>query len=218
MEELISLKTFNTLEEATGVVELLEKSNIFMKIEKEQLLEDSVFAGNTLLNQICIKVKPENLETAQNLLNELEEVNIDKLEPDYYLFDFSDEELIDILQKPDEWSMNDLHWAQEILIQRGKEPEKSQIEKWKKNRLEFLATPDLITPRHVKSAYFFCILGGIIGIMMGRHINSYKKTLPNGQKVYNYNPESRKKGKGIAIFGIVCLVAELILLLIFLAI
>ena len=65
MEELISLKTFNTLEEATGVVELLEKSNIFMKIEKEQLVEDSVFAGNTLLNQICIKVKPESLEWLQ---------------------------------------------------------------------------------------------------------------------------------------------------------
>lgn len=218
MEELIRLKQFNTIEEANGVVELLEKSEIFMKIEKEKPSEDIIFAGNTLLTQICIKVKPEDLETAQNLLNELEEVNIDKLEPDYYLFDFSDEELIDMLQKPDEWSLNDFHWAQEILKQRGKEPDKVQIETWKNKRLEFLARPEAITPKHLNSAYFFCLFGGIIGILMGRHINSFKKTLPNGQKVYNYDPDSQKKGMKIAVFGTVCFFAEVILLLIYLAI
>lgn len=218
MDDLIRLKKFNTIEEANIVAELLEKNNIFMKIDKEQLPEDSVFAGNTLLTQICINIKPEDLEIAQNLIGGLEEVNIDKLEPDYFLFEFTDEELIDMLKKPDEWSMNDFHWALEILKQRGKEPEKTQVETWKKERLEVLSQPEAVTSKHVNTAYFFCILGGIIGIAMGRHINSFKKTLPNGQKVYTYDPESRKKGMGIATFGFICLIAEVILLLIFLAI
>jgi hypothetical protein len=218
MDNLVKLKNFNTIEEANSAVELLEKNNIFLKLEKEELSEDSTFAGNTLLAQICIKVKPEELETAQNLISELEEVNIDKLEPDYYLFEFTDEELIDMLKKPDEWSLNDFHWAQEILKQRGKEPEKAQIEIWKKERLKFLSQPEDVTSRHINTAYFFCVLGGIIGIVMGRHINSFKKTLPNGQKVYNYTDESRKKGLSIALFGTVCLIAEVVLILIFLAI
>jgi hypothetical protein len=218
MEELIKFKNFDTLEEANNVVELLEKNSIFMKLEKEKLSEDHNFAGNTLPSQICIKIKPDDLETAQNLLNEIEEINIDKLEADYYLFEFTDDELIDMLQKPDEWSLNDFHWAQEILRQRGKAPEKSQIEIWKKKRLEFLAQPEPVSHRHANSAYFFCLLGGFIGIVMGRNINSYKKTLPNGQKVYAYDEESRKKGSKIAIFGVVCLVAEVLLMLIYLAV
>ena len=218
MDNLVKLKNYNTIEEANSVVELLEKNNIFFKIEKEGLSEDSTFAGNTLLAQISIKVKTEEVETAQNLISELEEVNIDKLEADYYLFEFTDEELIDMLKKPDEWSLNDFHWAQEILKQRGKAPEKSQIDSWKKERLELLSQPEEVTSQHINTAYFFCILGGIIGMVMGRHINSFKKTLPNGQKVYNYTNESRKKGLNIALFGTVCLIAEIILVLILLAI
>ena len=218
MEELISLKKFNTIEEANGVVELLEKSDIFMKIVTEKVAEDATFAGNTLLTQICVKIKPADLETVQNLLAELEEVNIDKLEPDYYLFDFSDDELIEMLQRPDEWSLNDFHWAQEILKQRGKEPDKAQIEMWKQNRLDILSQPEAVTSTHVKTAYMFCFLGGVIGIMMGRHINSYKKTLPNGAKVFTYDADSQRKGKSIAYFGIVCLVVEVILILIYLAV
>jgi hypothetical protein len=202
MEELVTLKKFNTLEEASGAVELLVKNNIHYIVEKNEASNDIVFAGNTLNAELLVKVKTDDYETALKLLEELTEVGIEKLDKDYYLFEFSDKELLDILEKPDEWSLNDYLWAQEILKQRGKEVDKTTLDEWKQKRLEFLAQPEKVTGNYILTAYILCFLGGIIGFFLGRHVKAFRKLLPNGQKVYAYDEESRKKGKNVEIAGL----------------
>lgn len=211
MDDLVTIKKFNTYIEAAGVVELLEKNNISYTIEKTEASEDIVFAGNTLDEELHVKVKTEDYEAAQNLLAELVEVDVEKLEKDYYLFEFSDKELLEILEKPDEWSLNDYHWAQEILKQRGQEIEKSRLDEWKKKRLEFLSKPERVTGKYIRMSYFFCVLGGLVGFFMGRHVNRFFKILPNGHKILAYDEESRRKGKRIETIGLFCFVVYVIL-------
>jgi hypothetical protein len=215
MEDLVTLKKFNTYIEAAGVVELLDKNNISYKIEKTENTGEVVFAGNTLDEELHVKVKPEDYEAAQQLLEELEEIDAEKLQKDYYLFEFTDKELIEILERPDEWSLNDYNWAQEILKQRGKEVAKSQLEDWKKKRLDFLSQPESVKSSYIRNAYLFCILGGIIGFFMGRHVHIFQKLLPNGQKVYAFDEKSRNKGKKVEMTGLVCFVIYFILLIVF---
>jgi hypothetical protein len=214
MEDLVTIKKFSTYIEAAGVVELLDKNNITYKVEKSEVSGDIVFAGNTLEEELHLKVKPEDYETVEKLLEELEEIDAEKLEKDYYLFEFSDKELIEILEKPDEWSFNDYRWAQEILKQRGKEVAKSQLDEWKKKRLDFLAQPEVVKGSYLLSAYLFCILGGIIGFFMGRHVHAFRKLLPNGQKVYAFDEESRDKGKRVEVTGLICFSVFIILLIV----
>jgi len=203
MEEFILLKKFNTPEEASTVIELLEKNNIEFQIEKDDAIQETVFIGNTFESEMHIKVKPEDLENAQQLLQELVEINAESLDKDYYLLNFTDTELTEILQKPDEWSYNDYLWAQEILKQRGKGVELSTLEDWKKQRLELLSQPKKISGNYIFSAYLFCILGGIIGLLMGMHLQNANKTLPNHQKVLTYDANSRNQGNTIKWTGVI---------------
>ena len=211
MDELITLKTFNTYIEASGLVELLDKNGIPYFTMKTESTSDVVFAGNTLDEELQIKVKSENFEAAQKLLEELVEVDAEKLEKDYYLFEFTDNELLEILQKPDEWSLNDYRWAQEILKQRGQEVAVEKLDQWKKERLELLSKPEIVTSSYLRNSYMFCILGGFVGYFMGRHLYAFRKLLPNGKKVYAFDEASRQKGKKIELIGLVCFLAYIIL-------
>lgn len=217
MDGQITLQKFNTYIEATGVIELLEKNNIAYSVEKKEATEEFVFAGNTLDEELHIMVKPEDYEAAQKVMEELTEVNIEKLDKDYYLFDFSDNELFEILEKPDEWSLNDYHWALEILKQRGAQVDKSKLDRMKKERLEFLSKPEKVNGGYLSKAYFFCVLGGIVGFFMGKHLYAFRKILPNGQKVFAFDDESRQKGKRIELLGLLIFLMYIVLFIILLA-
>lgn len=216
MDDFVTIKKFNTYIEAAGVIELLQKNDIEYTVEKTEATGDVVFAGNTLDEELHVKVKSEDYEAAQNLLEEMVEVDAEQLEKDYYLFEFSDKELLEILEKPDEWSLNDYHWAQEILKQRGQEIDKSQLDTWKQKRLEFLSKPEKVSGKYLRMSYLFCILGGIIGFFMGKHVYGFRKLLPNGQKVLAYDDESRLLGKKIEIVGALCFVAYVVLFIVLL--
>lgn len=217
MDQTVILKKFQTLEEASGAIEIIEKNNIKYTIEKTATKNDSVFAGNTIAGELIVKVNPEDLEAAQKLLEELVEVDVEKLDKDYYLFEFSDNELVEILKKPDEWSLNDFVWAQEILKQRGKEVDQSTIEHWKNERLEYLSRPEAVSDNYITGAYLLCLLGGFIGFFMGRHIKAYRKLLPNGQKVYAFDERSRERGKNVEIAGLLFMILYFGLMLYFIS-
>ena len=105
MEELIILKKISTNEEATTIIEILQKNDIEYFLEKED--NEEVELSGDMIFGLNIKVKGEDLEKAEELLKDIEEINVERLEKDYYLFAFSDSELIEILEKPDEWGHND---------------------------------------------------------------------------------------------------------------
>ena len=190
MEELITLKKINTNEEASTIIELLQKNDIEYTLEKEDI-QDAELAGDLAFG-IDIKVKAEDLEKAEELLKDIEEIDVERLEKDYYLFAFSDSELIEILQKPDEWSYNDYLWGQDILKQRGQEVAAATLADWKQKRLEFLSQPTKISSNFILTAYLFCLLGGIIGYFMGNYLSNAQKILPNGKKIFTYDEEDRK--------------------------
>ena len=51
------------------------------------------------------------------------------------------------------------------------------------------------------AGYVLAALGGIVGVFIGHHLNTTKKTLPNGQRVYIYNADDRAHGKWIFFLG-----------------
>ncbi|MCB0698133.1 MAG: hypothetical protein KDC07_12260, partial [Chitinophagaceae bacterium] len=67
-----------------------------------------------------------------------------------------------------------------------------QLEQLKEQRLEELSKPDTSTPSLIRFRYLFA-LAGVPGIILGLVIYTHKKTLPNGENVYVYSYDSRKK-------------------------
>ena len=117
-----SFKTFQTFNDpglASAIAGKLRAQRIVCHVEKvEPLLEPSFFR-NTIEPNIHLKVRTTDLERAHEVLEEHYEHQLQDVDPSYYLFAFTDTELLDIVAKPDEWGHFDFVLARELLAERG---------------------------------------------------------------------------------------------------
>jgi hypothetical protein len=111
--------------------------------------------------------------------------------------------LFDILSKPDEWNEFDYQLSGLILRERGKEISSDTIDLLRKQRINELSKPDEGHRNWMYAGYIFALLGGLLGVFIGWHLSTFKKTLPNGQRVNGYNAQDRRHGRRIFIIGII---------------
>ena len=200
-------KKFSNLDQAKDVQSLLEKNEIDTIIENNvSSLPTTIVGGNEMLNQIEIKIRQSDFKKANEILNKHFQITLDEIDKDYYLFQFSDKELYDILLKPDEWGNIDYILAKQLLEKRGKSIDNEMLEALKEQRIIDLAKPEENQVTWIIAGYFFAIIGGLLGIIIGYSLMNSKKTLPNGVQVYSYNNKDRKHGKNIFYIGIIVII------------
>jgi hypothetical protein len=139
---MASFKTFQTFNDpglASAIADKLKAQRIVCLVEKvEPLLEPSFFRNTVELN-IHLKVRSTDLDRAHQVLEEHYEHQLKDVDPNYYLFSFSDIELLDIVAKPDEWGHFDYVLARELLAERGLPIPDETIRQMKQQRLRQLA-------------------------------------------------------------------------------
>ena len=200
-ERFLTFRRFSNLEDANTLVEVLKNNNVDFEVEDGSPTFDITFSNNKLLNEYYVKIKQTDFESTEKLLVDSTEISVDELPKDYYLFDFTNEELIEILIKPDEWSAVDYKLSQQILKSRGKQIDDEFISTLKKKRNEDLSQPEKSNSAWRNAGYIFAFLGGLLGVFIGWHLATFKKTLPNGERVHVYSESDRKHGKYILIIG-----------------
>jgi hypothetical protein len=104
------------------------------------------------------------------------------MDPGYYLFSFSDAELMEIIQRPDEWGHLDYVLAKKLLAEKGHLVTPALAEELKQQRMTELARPESTHPRQIFVGYL-------------------TKTPPNGQRVYVYPPAERRHGKRMLVIS-----------------
>lgn len=212
MQESYSIfKKFPTLEQANELKKLLNENGIESLLADNIPTVDITFSGNTLQNEFEIRIKQSDFKKAEEILEKNAENLIDQIDKGYYLFEFTDEELYEILLKSDEWNPFDYTLAQKILKQRGKSVDKALLSSLKNERLKNLAKPEENQKPWIIAGYIFSLLGGFLGLIIGYFLWTSKKTLPNGQKVYSYSANDRKHGKYIFYIGLVIAPTALLL-------
>lgn len=201
-------KRFPSKELAQETGELLAANKIPFQIE-EQKSEMALGEKHEPLPFI-LKIDNNHFEFADNILLKFHDIDIEDVSKDHYLFTFTDEELIDILTKPDEWNAFDFQLAQKILKQRGKEVSADFLQSYRKIRIQELRQTEPPQKNMIRFGYVLAILGGFLGIGVGLQLWKSKKTLPNGDSIYSYNESDREHGKKIFIIGIICFSIALI--------
>lgn len=199
-------RRFSIIEQAKELEVLLSKNQIETKIADNIASLDSSFSGSTLQNQFEIQIQLSDFEKAAKILDENAENLIEQIDKNHYLFDFTDDELYEVILKSDEWNILDYKLAQKILIKRGKSIDEELLEGLKKQRLELLKQPEGSQKPWVIAGYIFVILGGLLGIFIGYSLFTSKKSLPNGQQVFSYGENDRMHGKNIFYIGLIFLV------------
>ncbi len=194
-------KKYFEAEQAEALAELLKKHNIDCAISHDRDSLDSLYGDNHFKTVYFVNLKPESFAVADNLLLAESESEANQDDPDHYLHSFTDDELLEILAKPDEWNAPDYQRARNILKSRGKSFDLNELEFLKRKRIEELARPEEVLPVWIHIGYFFVMLGGVLGLFIGLHLYASKKTLPDGRQIYTYKTNDRKHGMRIIILG-----------------
>lgn len=210
--EFMTYKKFKTEEEAIDLVDLLKSNAIDYQVENISSPVDITFTGGTELeDKIAIKLKSADFEKAEILLNKIAANSIDLIDKDHYLFDFSDNELFEILENYNEWSETDFILAKKILHDRGKNISNEKVQELKDKKIAELKKPEKGHKGWLIFGFISAILGGLLGIFIGYHHFKFKKSIPTGEKVYAYDTETRRTGLRIFYIGIASLVFWIVL-------
>lgn len=199
MSETYSIfRTFSNTEQVSELQQVLSEHGIETIIDNNSPPVDVTFTGGGSINhKIEVRIKPSDFKKAEKILEQTAEQHLNDIIPGYYLLDFTDDELYDVLLKYDKWNTFDYTLAQKLLKDRGKQVDEALLKALKKQRLEELAKPDENQRPWIVAGYVFALLGGFLGLIIGYFLWTGKKTLPNGQKVYSYMAKDRRHGKYI---------------------
>lgn len=201
MQEFLTINKFSDEDSYNNLLYILEKDGIPYQTEVFRERIEPIYL-TTLPAEYHVKVAAEQFVRVNELLYKIAAEEISKVDKSYYLFDFSDQELYNILAKPDEWSAFDYQLSQKILADKGKAVDTDFIATLRKARLENLAKPEGKQSNQVILGYLFAMTGGLIGIAIGWNLRTSKRTLPNGEQIFNYQENDRKHGLRIQILGI----------------
>lgn len=205
-------KTFSFKEEANGFVDLLKRQNIDYKVEK--------IDQNMIPYLAASAPEGYGLFILNDHISKLEEVIGQSIGEEnlaeHPLQVMSDEELIDILKKQDEWSIEDILVTRRLLEERKIEISETEIKAFNEERLIELQKQKSGGSLTKILAVLFPVIGlaglGILGIigtviyvfsygMAFNYLFDYRK-LPNGQKVKTYNSKTRAFGLFVLIWTI----------------
>jgi predicted nucleic acid-binding protein len=201
--EFLIFKRYNEKEPAEALTNLLQTHGIAFELVQDEENLDVLYGTNPSAKFYYVKIRPDDFPTANAILLDIGEADLETVDKTHYLFEFTDDELFDILSKPDEWNALDYQLAKKILRERGREVNDEIIASLKKQRIVELAKPDESNRVWIFIGYLSILFGGLFAIIVGWHLLTYKKTLPDGQRVYEYSEKDRRHGKRIFYLGMI---------------
>jgi hypothetical protein len=208
--EFITYQKFDDPALAEALTETLRENSIEYITEEESSRFDPSFSMSRAAVDYAVKVRPQDFEQIHALLLKQEEKDTEAVDKDYYLFSFTDDELMEVITKADEWSTFDLVLARKLLAERGKSISDEAIAEIEEQRIEDLKKPEQPQTTWIIVGYLAAFLGGVLGIFIGWFLANGKKTLPDGERIYFYSEPDRRQGKVIFYLSLVTFVVALV--------
>jgi hypothetical protein len=189
-----AFQKLHSIEQANDIGEILKGAGIEYYVVRDKPFFDVSFAYNKTDPDINLVIRQADFLKAREALQDYYVQQLGNVEKDYYLFQFTEAELAEIIQKPDEWGSFDYELAKHIMHVRGIEITDDIESSIMKKRLQELSVPENINRAWIVLGYLSAVVGGFIGIIIGWILAWYTKKLPNGERVYVYSEADRKNG------------------------
>ncbi|WP_449388818.1 hypothetical protein [Chryseobacterium lineare] len=199
--ELSVYRKFIYKDDALELAKILEENYFVYELTDNSSKLDSSFGGDINTKQYELKIKKDDFIEVEKIEEDLVKNDLENVEETYHLFDYPDEELIEIVTKKDEWNKFDYLLAQKILKERGKEINPELLNVINKQRIESLSVQEESPVWLIIIGYISAFLGGFLGVFIGGYLMYYKKALPNGDRIYGFNRNDRSHGQNILIIS-----------------
>ena len=202
VDEFLVFRSFYTEDEAISLLEFFKEKGIDGSIVKYRPIVDKIYVGVNYHREFQVRIKSYEFNKANEILDRHINQNLSEIGEDYYLHSFTDNELLEIIEKPDEWNNQDIIISKKILRDRGVTISDDEVSEKKIARIKKLEKPEREDGLFIILGYFFSVFFGFFGIGIGLLIRNAKKTLPDGRKVFLYDNKTRDHGKNILIIGL----------------
>ena len=199
--EYVAYKKFTDLDSAEEVLRLLKENNIECHLLDETFASVKIVGYNPIDFGITLNIKPNDFGKANTILKQYYLDEIEKADTTYYLFDFADNELMEIVEKPYEWGDFDVHLARKILKGRGVVINEASIETKKEAAIADLSKIIPVSGLRIICGYLFAFIFPPYSMISGFLIVHNRNILPNGKKVYLHSEADRKHGKIIVMLS-----------------
>ncbi|MBE7177163.1 MAG: hypothetical protein INR69_12200 [Mucilaginibacter polytrichastri] len=194
---------FTDRSEAIALIELFNAAGIYCELEDDAPAFDPAFAGRNPSATYSVKIPPGDFARAEQVQAAVSEDSVAHADAGHYLFRFSDEELRELIRRKDEWSHFDYTLALKILADRGIAIDETALSGMRATRIQELARPEPRKWGWIVTGYATAFLGGGFALLIGWHLSSFKRTLPDGSSVYNFSEPDRRQGRIIFSLGLV---------------
>lgn len=226
-----TFRRFDSETEAATFTQFLMANGISATIEKVPPILDRTLVGEAPGANIEVKVPADRFVAAQQLLRDNVHIDLDDIEPDYYLLSFTDKELLDIVHRPDEWGEYDQALAVALLRERGVAITEEQVEAAEEARIVELANPRPISGTALAGIYSVGLAGFVISLLAsyellhGRTPIAFfaglmaasplatgiafmkgRRTLPDGTSAFMFDERARRHGRIMIISSLIGLV------------
>ena len=177
---------------AEEMAELLRKEGLDATVVSNAPIADQLFIGAAAEDHHVL-LPEEQFERADQVVQREAAASAAHADRDHYLYTFTDKELYDLLLRPDEWSAFDHELAKRILAERGTVVPDQLVNSLREKRVEDLRATEPDQTVFIAVGYLFALTGGLFGVAIAWFINTAKKTLPTGERVYMYNTRDRSR-------------------------
>lgn len=195
-------RDFFVLDQAEFVMKILESANIPYKLEKSSTVIDEAIVGNSLTPKFILRLQRASFQKANVLIKENLVVDAAYVD-EHHLNDLTTNELIAILEKPDEWGLEDGVIAQKILFNRGENYDDEVIQNLQNDRLATLRAGKnepigqmlLYYLLIMAVSIFFSSLFILAGLGLAWYYWKDTNVDSTGVKYYSFKPETRNRGQ-----------------------
>ena len=201
MSEFLTYSKFYTNEEAGEFAALLQKNGIPFEAERVGAPLDGLYVGEDTDPRYLVKVMQTDFEKVNELMKHEMERQVEYVRSDYYLYQFTNEELADVVRRPDEWNYFDQALARKLLLQRNVALEAIPV-----NAL--FTAEDLYQPSRLEGAWLvLAYLGAVffpfVGVPLGAVLFRSKRTLRDGSKVPLFDVTAMNHGWVLLAIGVI---------------
>lgn len=182
---------------ATTYTEILKEHSITYVLDELQNNYNILIPNSNAPKEYLLKIGIEDFEKVDSIFLDYEKDKIQDVDNDYYLYSFTNDELIEVITNFEEWSEYDYLLAQKILDDRDFGLDQDKIKALQNKRVEEIAKPHKGSTFLISLGYLFAFMGGIIGIAIGYNLAYHKKLLPDNRLVPYYTAKTRRQGLNI---------------------
>ncbi|MEO0897963.1 MAG: hypothetical protein AAFY71_16260 [Bacteroidota bacterium] len=208
--EFVQYRVFPTEGDLEDFLHLVKKKNIPYKLEKFASAADSTFLGQAAAKEFILKIPISRVDELNRFLEKEAEEFFPSLSRDYFMFQSSNEELLEILKNPRDWGIENVVYAGKILEERNIGFSLSSIkEEVRQREIEF-EKPVKANSALIWMGYLFLpfsyVMGesyaGTLSIFIGFYLFVTKKNNSKGESFPAFDERSRLHGKILIGLGI----------------